>query len=131
MLTSKQTGLAQGGRLSSAEPGGYDIEAPGWKYNMTDMQAALGLVQLKRLEEFIERRTLLADGYDRLLSRVQGIERPGRAGYPVRPAWHLYPVLLAAGSASQPPAVALELQPVRRDASAAAHAGPPAPLTPA
>ncbi len=86
-------------RHGSAEPGGYDIEAPGWKCNLTDVQAALGLVQLKRLEEFIERRTRLADCYERLLSRIQGIERPGRAGYPVRSAWHLYPVLLAADGA--------------------------------
>ncbi len=83
-------------RHGSAVPGGYDIEAPGWKYILTDMQAALGLIQLRRLEDFIRKRAFLAGCYDRLLAGVDAIQRPSRAGFPMRHSWHLYPVLLAA-----------------------------------
>lgn len=89
-------------RHGSSEPGGYDIESPGWKCNLTDVQAAIGLVQLERLESFIERRTLLAGCYDRRLSRIAGIERPEVSHYPTRHAWHLYTVLLDEESVSVP-----------------------------
>jgi perosamine synthetase len=49
----------------------------GFNYRMTDIQAAMGLVQLKRLAGIVERRRELADGYHRLLSDVDGV-RPVR-----------------------------------------------------
>lgn len=62
----------------------------GWNYRMTDIQAALGLSQLSRLEEFVAKRNALADRYDTLLSKL-GVERPLRlpASYS---AFHLYVV---------------------------------------
>lgn len=84
-------------RHGSAEPGGYDLESPGWKCILTDLEAAIGLVQLRRLEEFIERRAFLAGCYDRLLTRCEFLRRPERGDSPARHAWHLYPVLLAPG----------------------------------
>ena len=41
----------------------YDVVAPGFKYNMMDLQAALGIHQLTALEDIIEKRTLLAKRY--------------------------------------------------------------------
>jgi UDP-4-amino-4-deoxy-L-arabinose-oxoglutarate aminotransferase len=72
----------------------YDLFEPGWKYNLTDLQAAVGLVQLKRLEEMNERRTKLAELYDRLLEDISEIIRPSRVPYPSRHSWHLYTVLI-------------------------------------
>src|SRR5512135_3553225 len=46
----------------------YEIIAPGYKYNMMDIQAALGLHQLKQLDGFIRRRTELALRYQKLLN---------------------------------------------------------------
>lgn len=74
--------------------GGYDLAEPGWKYNMTDLQAALGLAQLERLESMLRRREELARLYDELLDGISEITRPSRVPYPGRHAWHLYPVLV-------------------------------------
>ena len=73
---------------------GYDLFEPGWKYNLTDLQAALGLVQLRRIEEMNERRRKLAELYDRFLDTVPEIIRPARVPYPFRHSWHLYTVLI-------------------------------------
>jgi dTDP-4-amino-4,6-dideoxygalactose transaminase len=73
---------------------GYDLFEPGWKYNLTDLQAALGLVQLRRIEEMNERRRKLAELYDRFLDSVPEIIRPTRVPYPSRHSWHLYTVLI-------------------------------------
>ncbi len=72
----------------------YDLADPGWKYAMTDMQAAIGLVQLERLEEITARRRLLSGLYDELLADVDELDPPARPAYPARHAHHIYPVLV-------------------------------------
>ena len=69
---------------------------PGFKYNMTDLQASIARVQLGKLEGFIAARQLLADAYDQFLAgldRVRSIPRP-RAGLRTRHGLHLYQVVL-------------------------------------
>jgi dTDP-4-amino-4,6-dideoxygalactose transaminase len=73
---------------------GYDLFEPGWKYNLTDLQAALGLAQLRRIEEMNAQRAKLAELYDRLFDGVPEIIRPARVPYPSRHAWHLYTILI-------------------------------------
>lgn len=74
----------------------YEVLWPGYKYNMTDIQASLGLHQLQRLEGFVERRAAIAAEYTRafadLSEIVTPIVRPG-----VHHAWHLYPIQLLPG----------------------------------
>lgn len=71
----------------------YDVESPGFKYNMTDIQAALGLSQLERLDAITARRREIALRYDEALRPVAAIETPiERPGYVH--AWHLYPIRL-------------------------------------
>ena len=71
----------------------YEVAFPGFKCNLSDIQASLGLHQLARLEGMIQRRTELAARYDEGLSRFPEIIRPGvRPG--VRHAWHLYAIRL-------------------------------------
>lgn len=72
----------------------YEIVMPGFKYNMMDIQAALGLHQLPALDGFIERRTALARRYRTLLSDWPQLTLPGAASYPHRHAWHLYAPLI-------------------------------------
>jgi dTDP-4-amino-4,6-dideoxygalactose transaminase len=67
---------------------------PGYKYNMMDLQAALGLHQLPRLEGFIRKRTSLAERYRRALQEIPEILLPESVPYPHRHAWHLFTVLL-------------------------------------
>jgi UDP-4-amino-4-deoxy-L-arabinose-oxoglutarate aminotransferase len=68
----------------------YDIRTPGFKYNLTDIQAALGLAQLSRLEEFNSRRKYLVDLYRKGLEGVEGVDLPGVPSYPHVHAWHLF-----------------------------------------
>ena len=62
----------------------------GFNYRMTDIQAALGISQLSRIEGWIERRHVLADVYDRTLRELPLI-LPAHPRTP-RSALHLYPV---------------------------------------
>ena len=68
----------------------YDIKAPGFKYNLTDIQAALGLAQLSRLEELNRRRRKLAHLYREGLEGLEGLDLPGVPAYPHIHAWHLF-----------------------------------------
>jgi len=72
----------------------YDVAIPGYKYNMMDIQAALGLHQLRRLEGFLAERERLAARYDGALAGTVGLILPQRVPYPVRHAWHLYTPLV-------------------------------------
>jgi dTDP-4-amino-4,6-dideoxygalactose transaminase len=72
----------------------YDVAVPGYKYNMMDIQAALGLHQLPRLDGFIAQRSRLASRYDEKLTGTPGLILPQRVAYPVRHAWHLYAPLV-------------------------------------
>ena len=81
-------------RYGCGDKAGYELYHPGWKYNMTDIQAAIGLVQLERLDTMIEKRMTLAALYDDLLSEVHEITRPCRTRYDIRHAWHLYTILV-------------------------------------
>jgi UDP-4-amino-4-deoxy-L-arabinose-oxoglutarate aminotransferase len=70
----------------------YDIQSPGFKYNLTDIQASIGLVQLARLEEMNRRREKLAALYSEGLSGIPGLELPGVPDYPHTHSWHLFVV---------------------------------------
>jgi len=72
----------------------YEIVALGFKYNMTDLQAALGLVQLTRLDEFIESRTRIAGWYGEALALAPAVEMLAPVPYPARHAWSLLVVRL-------------------------------------
>jgi len=54
----------------------YDIETPGFKYNMTDIAAALGIHQLKKLNKFISRRKEIAAVYNSEFSKIPEITIP-------------------------------------------------------
>ncbi|MDO8704153.1 MAG: DegT/DnrJ/EryC1/StrS aminotransferase family protein [Sulfuricaulis sp.] len=72
----------------------YEIITPGYKYNMMDIQAALGLHQLPALEGFIRRRTELAQRYRESLADWPQWTLPGTPPYPHRHAWHLFTPLI-------------------------------------
>jgi dTDP-4-amino-4,6-dideoxygalactose transaminase len=67
----------------------YDIQEVGYKYNLTDMQAALGLAQLAKRELTHALRTQLAERYNRALGSLDAFEVPRTPDY-VTNAWHLY-----------------------------------------
>jgi dTDP-4-amino-4,6-dideoxygalactose transaminase len=54
----------------------YDVDRAGFKYNLSDIQSALGLIQLERLPEMHARRRAIAARYDEALSGVDAVEIP-------------------------------------------------------
>lgn len=71
----------------------YEIVAPGFKYNLTDIAAALGLHQLKKARAFAKRRAEIAQRYDEALAALPLIRAP-RPTAGEQHAWHLYVVRL-------------------------------------
>ena len=67
----------------------YEVEVAGYKYNMTDIQAALGMSQLSRLEYMQGLREKYAAIYNEELAGVTGVKTPVDGGLG-RNAWHLY-----------------------------------------
>lgn len=67
----------------------YDVVLPGFKYNMTDIQASIGIWQLRKLASFHERRRVVAARYSAAFGADEAFEIP--ADRPdVEHAWHLY-----------------------------------------
>jgi dTDP-4-amino-4,6-dideoxygalactose transaminase len=73
----------------------YEIVAPGFKYNLTDIAAALGLHQLKRVRGFQVRREEIARRYDEALADLPLIVPPRPQNAEDLHAWHLYVVRLS------------------------------------
>lgn len=67
----------------------YEIVTPGFKYNMTDIAAALGLCQLRKLETFQKRRREIVREYTNAFSKCEALETPVERSE-VEHAWHLY-----------------------------------------
>ena len=80
-------------RYSATGSWRYEILEAGYKYNLTDLQAALGLVQLGKCETMWRRRAAIAEKYRRALASFDGFQVPA-----VRPniqhAWHLFVILV-------------------------------------
>lgn len=73
----------------------YEIVQPGYEYNLTDLQAALGIHQLRRLERHNASRAAHAHAYRRALADLPEVAMPAEsAGYAARHAWHLFAVRL-------------------------------------
>lgn len=72
----------------------YEIVACGNKYNFTDLQAAIGLGQLKKLEKFLRIREQYAAAYNKAFAPLPEIVIPAAPAAEVRQARHLYPILL-------------------------------------
>jgi UDP-4-amino-4-deoxy-L-arabinose-oxoglutarate aminotransferase len=67
---------------------------PGYKYNMTDISAALGLSQLKRIDAFNRKRKQLVMQYRERLREIDEILPLSDPFYPIKHAWHLFIVRL-------------------------------------
>lgn len=81
-------------RFAASGTPNYDILLPGFKYNMMDIQAAIGIHQLPKLEAFIEKRREIAEFYNTAFAAVEELATPALAPYGQRHAWHLYTPLV-------------------------------------
>jgi len=71
----------------------YDVIALGYNYRLDEMRAALGLVQLRKLEANNRRRAEITQAYRQMLAGIPGIQLPFLT-HPGRSACHLFPILL-------------------------------------
>ncbi len=78
-------------RYSERGPWYYEVLEAGYKCNMSDMQAALGLSQIDRVDTFRERRREIADAYTAAFAQDPSITPPA-AYLDGHHAWHLYPI---------------------------------------
>ncbi len=67
----------------------YDVVCPGFKYNMTDLQASLGIWQLRKLESFQQRRVQIVAAYQEAFAESLAFQLPAEREEVVH-AWHLY-----------------------------------------
>jgi perosamine synthetase len=71
----------------------YEMVALGYNYRLPDFACALGIQQLKRLDENLARRRAIAAQYAAAFREIPGVITPAVRGE-VKPAWHLYPIRL-------------------------------------
>ena len=71
----------------------YEVLQPGYKYNMTDIAAALGIEQLKRCNDFYQARRRIAERYNKAFTDLPEIQVPP-CGSDLEHAWHLYIIQL-------------------------------------
>jgi len=82
-------------RYNSEKPAWhYEVVAPGFKYNMTDLAAAIGIHQLKKVRKFQQRRQVIASCYDHEFAELP-ILLPPHAPNDDLHAWHLYTIRLS------------------------------------
>jgi len=72
-----------------------EMQMLGYNYRITDVQAALGESQLKRLDSFIRQRRAAAKRYEKILAGIPDLILPPSDDAKIRSAWHLYAVRLA------------------------------------
>ena len=126
-------------RHESGQPVIEHYVETGFNYRMTDVQAAIGLVQLGRLDQMVARRRQLAEGYRRQLSSVPGVRTIADPGYGTtnyQSFWMVLPdespvsrdevlhSLAAAGISARRGIMAAHLEPAYRD-----HPHGPLPVT--
>ena len=80
------------GPSGSINPWYYEMPEPGFNYRLSDIQAALALSQLNKLDRFAAQRRMLAQRYEETLGQVQWLAPTGRSPG-CAPVWHLFQVL--------------------------------------
>ncbi|MBK9273411.1 MAG: DegT/DnrJ/EryC1/StrS family aminotransferase [Flavobacteriales bacterium] len=108
--------------LAKTQPGAwrYDVAFPGWKCNMTDLQAAIGLVELERYEDdTLVRRRAICERYDRAFSADERFIVPTFHDGKRASSHHLYMLRVRGASEEQRDAIITAI--ARRDVSVNVH----------
>lgn len=77
-----------------ANPWYYEMSFPAFNYRMSDINAALGVSQLKKLDRFLKLREAMAQRYSELLQNLHPLVEPPVLQDKVRSGWHLYSISL-------------------------------------
>jgi len=76
----------------------YEHKIIGYNYRMTDINAAIGIIQLGKVEKMLKEKVKVADRYSKELSKVNGIDVPYIPEYVTRHGWYLYGINVEGGS---------------------------------
>jgi dTDP-4-amino-4,6-dideoxygalactose transaminase len=68
----------------------YEVQEAGYKLNLSDLLGALGSAQLKRCDQFMERRSLIADRYRARFAEMEELQNPPDADHDGQHSWHLF-----------------------------------------
>lgn len=92
------------------EPWYYEMQELGYNYRLGDLNCALGLSQLAKIDRFVERRRAIAARYAEVLAGIPNLSTTAVRNW-ANPAWHLYPVQIDFKRVGKPRAVVMtELQ---------------------
>lgn len=73
----------------------YEMQYLGYNYRITDLQCALGLSQLEKLDDFLKRRIEIANKYDKAFQAIPNLKTPPRPPSPnSKHAYHIYPLIV-------------------------------------
>ena len=78
--------------VNQGQEGRYVHTALGFNYRMTEMQAAIGLAQMSRIDWVLAEKERIATAYDSAFSAIEGIENPTRPSYASAQSWFVYSV---------------------------------------
>jgi perosamine synthetase len=94
MVTTSDSSLASDIRslLNQGQDGRYNHVALGFNYRMTEMQAAIGIAQMKRLPWILEEKERIAVAYDEAILGIPGLEPAPRPDYATQQSWFMYSV---------------------------------------
>ena len=95
----KAAGLMRALRNQGRAPGDNWLQHTelGYNYRIDELSAALGAVQMTRIEELLDKRQQVADWYADRLAEIQGIEAPGIASGTTRNSWFVYVIKVKPG----------------------------------
>jgi dTDP-4-amino-4,6-dideoxygalactose transaminase len=82
------------------DPWFYEVTDAGFKYNMSDIEAAIGIAQLPKIEAFGKRRAEIAARYNEAFSQLEALQIPTHKSN-VDHAWHVYALRLNGGNRSE------------------------------
>ena len=94
MITTSDSKLATRIRslVNQGQDGRYNHVALGFNYRMTEMQAAIGVAQMRRLPWILDEKERIAAAYDKAILGIPGIEPAPRPNYATRQSWFMYSV---------------------------------------
>ena len=105
----------------------YDVEEPGFKCNMTDIQAAIGLIELGRYQENLDRRKIIFNAYDEAFKQESWGLTPLHTTDKKTSSYHLYQLRIAGATEEQRDAIIQEI--FEQDVSVNVHFQPIPMLT--
>ncbi|WP_245920497.1 UDP-4-amino-4,6-dideoxy-N-acetyl-beta-L-altrosamine transaminase [Methanospirillum stamsii] len=97
MKRFRSHGIAKDPKLlyKNEGPWYYEMQDLGFNFRITDIQCALGISQLEKLERFVKRRNEIARKYDDAFRENENLVTPPKSPHGYRHAYHLYPVVLS------------------------------------